>query len=104
MKIISDPMLRTTPSSLGTTVADGALRAPPDLANLLARVGVRDALYLPSMLEDMPSLFIQELGLDPAFVEPSLVALREQMGLPGGATPNDFVMPPLGAMVGPAKR
>lgn len=104
MKIVSDSLLRTTSDDLGVKVVDEVLHAPPELVRLLNRIGIKDAAYLPSVVEDMPSLFVQELGISRGSLRSIQEALSDQLEQLTGPIRNDFVMPPLGAMIHRAKK
>jgi hypothetical protein len=98
MDIVSDAALSVSPDSLGTQVKNGALHAPPALVGLLTRYRIPSAAYLPSLVESMPSFFIQELGLGAHHLPDILSELKDQIEPVCGVLENDFKTPPMGAM------
>lgn len=104
MKIVRDNLLHTTPDDLGVKVIEGDLHAPPELVRLLNKVGVRDGAYLIPMIEDMPTLFISELGIQRSQLDSIHASLEKQLGELTKRVRVPFDMPPLGAMPSKLKR
>jgi hypothetical protein len=98
MKIIRDRLLQVNLDDLGMRVVEGDLHVPPEVARLFDMIGVRDATYVVPMMEQMPTFFLSELGVDrEQFVE-IRENLRNRIGLPEKPQQQEFQMPPLGAL------
>lgn len=104
LPIVSDSALQGSPTDLGVRFSEGELRVPPPLAALLTRLRVLDGAYLPDTLENMPSFFVQALGLDVQRLDAIREALAAQIPPEHRLEPTTFQMPPLGAMPYPPPR